>query len=123
MKYTLQKIFTVAFASVFIVIGASVFISGLKGTPDTFLLLFGAAFFIAGTVAMYTRLKQITRFEKMTYHWYCAQYPQQVQQHKVSCFSCGSPRIQVRALLNRTYHREHFCAQCGTTLYYSPEQR
>ncbi len=35
----------------------------------------------------------------------------------------GIPVLQGRKdVKNHTYHREHFCTQCGKTLYYSPEQ-
>lgn len=67
-------------------------------------------------------LKQLSRFQKMTYEWYQSEHLEHVRGNRVSCFVCGNDRIHVRALMNRTFHREHFCTQCGNTLYYSPEQ-
>ena len=55
------------------------------------------------------------------YAWYRAEHPQLVTPGGVKCASCGGTRIQVRALMRRSYFREHVCAQCGTALYYSPE--
>jgi len=65
-------------------------------------------------------LKNTTRFAK-TFQWYKETYRLNVDGSRVTCFSCGGARIQTRSLMNHLYHREHFCTQCGTTLYYSPE--
>ncbi len=62
------------------------------------------------------------KFRRRNYEWYKSRYPTNVQGNQVLCFVCGNNRIQVRGLMNRTYFREHFCTQCGKTLYYSPEQ-
>jgi len=78
-------------------------------------------FMLIGTTVMVGRFRQLTRFQTMTYDWYRTTYPANVQPNRVSCFSCGATRINARALMNRTFHREHFCVQCGKALYYSPE--
>ena len=122
MKYKLMKIAVVVFCSLFMAMGAVALINALLNELDPFLLIWGGLFFAIPGYVMVTRLKQIARFEKMTYQWYCAAHPAHVRNNKVSCFGCGNARIHVRALYNRTYHREHFCTQCGKTLYYSPEQ-
>lgn len=55
------------------------------------------------------------------YAWYKAQHPDCCASNRVQCHECKSDRISVQRLMNRTYYRAHVCAQCGTTLYYSPE--
>ena len=55
------------------------------------------------------------------YAWYRAQHPELVTQGRVKCASCGGTRIHARALMRRSYFREHFCTQCGAALYYSAE--
>jgi hypothetical protein len=82
---------------------------------------FGGFFAAIGSIVMITRLRQIRKFETKTYLWYKSAFPGNVQGNRVTCNSCGNGRINVRALLNRTYHREHFCTQCGKALYYSAE--
>lgn len=122
MKYTFQKIFIGVFCSVFVLIGAPSLINAIQGGGNLFGLVWGGMFvFIPIGIAIYW-FKQLSRFQKMTYQWYKNVHAGNVQGNKVSCFECGNDRINVRALMNKTFHREHFCTQCGKTLYYSPEQ-
>jgi hypothetical protein len=123
MKYTLSKIFTVLFCSVFIGIGLVFMISGVaSGGREWYLAFaFGSFFAAIGSIVMVTRLRQIRKFETKTYAWYKSAYPENVQGNRVTCNDCGNGRINVRALMNRTFHREHVCTQCGKALYYSPE--
>lgn len=122
MSYTVSKIFIVIFCSVFMVIGGAVLLGSLSSKPNLFGLIWGGMFFFIPLVIMRSRLKQLSTFQRMTYEWYRSTHPTNVVGNRVSCFSCGNQRINVRALMNRTFHREHFCTQCGKTLYYSPEQ-
>ena len=122
MNYTISKIFIIVFCSIFMLIGGGAILSALLAGGDLFLLAWGAMFFFIPLTIMIGRLKQLSTFEKMTYEWYKSEHPDHVEGNKISCFSCGNARINVRALMNRTFHREHFCTQCGKTLYYSPEQ-
>lgn len=69
----------------------------------------------------FSRLRLLSRFSKMTYTAYKQEHPEHVTRHGVTCHSCGAGRVHVRGLMNHTYRREHFCSQCGPTLYYSPE--
>lgn len=55
------------------------------------------------------------------YWWYRRAYPRFAFDGGVACCACGGARIHARALMQRSYLREHFCAQCGATLYYSRE--
>lgn len=121
MKYTFQKIFVILLCSFFILLGLALLVpgdDGFKMGQDTFM---GAAFLVMGTYVMLTGVRRINRFQKKTYLWYKATYPLNVDGNRVTCFSCGSGRINVRSLMNHTYHRDHFCTQCGTSLYFSPE--
>ena len=122
MNYAVSKIFIIVFCSIFMVIGGGAIVSALLSGGNLFVLVWGAMFFFIPLAIMRGRLKQLSTFEKMTYDWYKLEYPEHVKGNRVSCFSCGNARINVRALMNRTFHREHFCTQCGKTLYYSPEQ-
>ena len=121
MNYGTSKIFIIVFCSIFMLIGGVAIVSAVVG-GNLFFLVWGAMFFFIPLTIMRRRLKQLSTFEKMTYDWYKSAHPEHVQGNRVSCFSCGNARINVRALMNRTFHREHFCTQCGKTLYYSPEQ-
>ena len=55
------------------------------------------------------------------FDWYRTTYSSHFRNGRVTCHKCGCARINARALLRHTYMREHFCTQCGETLYYSPE--
>lgn len=122
MNYATSKIFIIVFCSIFMLIGGGAIVSALLAGGDLFFLVWGAMFFFIPLTIMRGNLKQLSTFEKMTYEWYKSEHSDHVKGNKVSCFSCGNARINVRALMNRTFHREHFCTQCGKTLYYSPEQ-
>lgn len=122
MNYTASKIFVVIFSSIFMLIGGGAMVSALFHGGNLFSLIWGAMFFFIPLTIMVGRLNQLNKFEKLTYDWYKMEYPNNVKGNIVSCFSCGCTRINVRALMNRTFHREHFCTQCGKTLYYSPER-
>lgn len=122
MRYTLHKMAAVLLGSIFMVVGGGMVVVNFMAGFNLFLIAMGTLFFLAGLFSMIFKLRQLSRFQKMTYLWYKKTYPAQVSGHQVSCFECGNSRIQVRALLRQTYHREHFCPQCGKTLYYSPEQ-
>lgn len=79
---------------------------------------------IGGIVASsVTRVGMLRRMAAQNYDWYRTEHPEQVTKAGVKCFKCGGGRIHVRGLMQRTYMREHFCTQCGTALYYSPEAR
>lgn len=123
MKYLFSKIFTVLLCSVFIGVGLTFMIVSVRsGGRDWFKAFgFGGIFALIGSIVMVTRLRQIQKFQTMTYAWYKSTYPENVQGNRVTCYECGNSRINVRALMNRTFHREHVCTQCGKALYYSPE--
>ncbi|BEU96354.1 hypothetical protein ACDW_20590 [Acidovorax sp. DW039] len=129
MNFTILKIFTIIFCSIFIVIGAGSTILAILSGGDFLSLTHGIAFIIIPTIilkmslsSIKERKRQLLNFKKMTYEWYKNEHPEHIQNNKVYCFSCGGQKINARALMNHTYHREHFCTQCGKTLYYSPEQ-
>jgi hypothetical protein len=68
-----------------------------------------------------TRVRRNRRMKAKNYRWYRMQYPQAIRGDRVACHSCGSTHIQVRNVMQRSFMREHFCGQCGESLYYSPE--
>ncbi|MDT6992072.1 hypothetical protein [Burkholderia cenocepacia] len=65
--------------------------------------------------------RRIKRMRAKNYQWYRTTHPNAVRGNRVACHSCGNDRIQVRNVMQRTFMREHFCSQCGESLYYSPE--
>ena len=56
------------------------------------------------------------------YTKYAKDHPAHVTDRGVTCFQCKSPKIHTKNLMQGSFTREHHCGQCGTTLYYSPEQ-
>lgn len=85
-----------------------------------------AAWIVIGAVILGvfgSRIIRIYKLRSMDFAWYRATHPNAVRHNRVVCFRCDNDRIHVRALLQRTFLREHFCTQCGTALYYSREQR
>jgi hypothetical protein len=121
MKYTFQKIFIIAIGSIFVLIGAVMAYPVDDSDSSVMLTILGVIFVIAGLVNMVTSVRRINKFQKKTYQWYKATHPLNIDGNRVTCFSCGGGRIHVRSLMNHTYHRDHFCGDCGTTLYFSPE--
>lgn len=83
--------------------------------------LFFTLFVTVAGWAIWSHSNKIDMYRTMSYQWYRFNYPEAFKNNRVHCYSCGHNRIHVRALLQQTYFREHFCTQCGTTLYYSPE--
>jgi hypothetical protein len=122
VNYKAQKGFIVVFCSSFMVVGAYQLAKALLFRLNEVSLAVGCGFIGIPLLIMLQILKQLSLFEKMSYKWYTDTYPEHVKGNRVSCFACGNARIQVRALMNQTYHRAHICAQCGETLYYSPER-
>jgi hypothetical protein len=118
MNYTLKKITAGGLLALFVLIGLGFVLSGDLGSA-----LFGVFFASIALYIQVPRLRMIAKFQKKTYQWYKATHPLNVDGNRVTCFSCGSGHINVRSLMNHTYHRDHFCAQCGTTLYFSPEAK
>ena len=66
----------------------------------------------------YTKRSQM---KERNFDWYRSTYSSNFRNGRVTCHKCECDRINARALLRHTYMREHFCTQCGETLYYSPE--
>lgn len=122
MNYTVSKIVLIVFCSIFMVVGGGVMLVSIFSGFSLFGIIWGGMFFFIPLLIMVSRLKEISKFSTFTYEWYKLNHPESVQGSRLSCFVCGNSRINVRALMNRTFHREHFCTQCGKTLYYSPEQ-
>lgn len=78
-----------------------------------------AVILIAGNIIEHRR--RLRRLADQDYNCYRSEHPDLVSRDGVKCFNCGSTRIQVRHLMQRTFLRKHFCGQCETRLYYSHE--
>lgn len=125
--YTKIRVFGVVGALVWIGVGSIVSLMplSLQGFPIAVLL----GMTLAGvSLSFFMGIKTVRQFWAMahklqhqTYDWYRQQHPSHVHPRGVRCHNCGNDRIHVRALMGKLYHREHFCTQCGKTLYYSPE--
>lgn len=122
MSYAIRKIFLAAFCGAFILGGLFFSLRALLWGENLDNIVFPVPFIVIASVVLITQWRQISRFQTMTYQWYCQTYPMHAQSGRLSCFACGGTKVHVRGLMNQTYHREHFCQQCGKTLYFSPEQ-
>lgn len=72
-------------------------------------------------VLLMRKLKAV--WHKHTYAWYRETFPEHAHEKgRVSCRHCGGTKVVVRNLMNHTFMRSHSCAQCGETLYFSPEK-
>lgn len=120
MLYKIQLIVGSVVGTIFFFFGLIMVLSGLRN--DGHSLFMGAMFLLVSSISLGTIFWRFRKFSKKTYLQYREDHPECVNNNKVSCFKCGSDRIHVRGLMNHTYHREHLCTQCGTTLYYSPEE-
>ena len=79
-------------------------------------------YFVAQLKWLRSYLYQFRIFETQTYDWYSRNHPESVSAGKtVACFKCRSSKINLRNIMNGTYHRAHVCANCGSTLYFSAE--
>lgn len=127
MKYTIKKIFSYLVSLTFLVIAVAsfsgsvfaIFIRPDINVASTLIIITLISTIV--TIAAIKSYRQNSKFQKNTYAYYCSTYPNYAKHSSVSCAWCGNSRIHVRALMNRTFHREHFCTQCGKVLYYSPE--
>lgn len=122
MGYTSQKIGTVI-GAIFIWIVSSILLLCLVGGKDMIyvlpiILLISPALLIRSVIGSW---REFAKYERQNYGWYIQTYPSCFRQNRVHCYSCKSGKVHTRNLFNRTYTREHFCAQCGTTLYFSRE--
>lgn len=122
MNYTARKVFVVVLCSFFALMGILSLLFARKFLDPMLPAFIGVMFILSGVYVMRTQLQLLSRFEKNTYSRYKDDHPEHVRGNRVSCCECGSSRISARGLMNHTYHREHYCMECGKTLYYSPEQ-
>lgn len=121
MGYTTQKAFLAVVTSIFIVIGCMLLLgSALKGVADIQTII-GGAFAGLGSYNLLTSWRRITHYQTQTYNWYREQNPSHVHGNGISCKGCGGRHIHARGLMQHSYTRVHYCTQCGTNLYYSPE--
>ncbi len=61
---------------------------------------------------------RLSKYQRRTYQWYRSSYPE--TQKNLTCYSCGDARIITRPAASAiSRHTEHFCPQCGATLFFS----
>lgn len=84
-------------------------------------LLFPFLFLGVPGYLIFRRLKLKSRMKSMSFKQYCIDYPNAFSGNRLVCHTCKSDRVQVKNVMRRTFMREHFCGQCGQTLYYTPE--
>jgi hypothetical protein len=106
--------------ALFFLIGFSFLAGSIADGVYGYLALAGLALIAPGSFAMISGVRRIFRFQR-DFKWYRKTHPSKFVGGRVTCYSCGGDRINARSLMRGMYHREHFCTQCGTTLYYSPE--
>jgi hypothetical protein len=76
---------------------------------------------IVGGPGSQRRLKQ--HWNQHSYAWYRSTFPEHAHANgRVSCRHCGGHKLRVTNLMKQTYMRVHNCAQCGETLYFTPEK-
>lgn len=125
MSYAARKRFAALIAWPLLLACAAIFAAAVRawllgrdnGTVALFVGLTGAVIYLTWR----HEHQQLHRFQTYDYLWYRGEFPELVRGNRIACYRCHSDQVTVRQLMNRTYTRQHFCAQCGTTLYYSPE--
>lgn len=86
---------------------------------DLFFLSLGIMLLIIPLSLIQNQLKQLSKFEVRTYEWYKAKYPKNVQEDIITCFTCENNLVESRPLLDNIFQYEHYCTECGKTLFYS----
>ncbi|CAB3753722.1 hypothetical protein LMG29660_02187 [Burkholderia puraquae] len=86
-----------------------------------YFLMFLLLLIVLSALIVYSNWRRIKYMRAKNYQWYRETYPDAVRGSRVMCRSCGNDRIHARNVMQRTFMREHFCSQCGESLYYSPE--
>ncbi|QIL71593.1 hypothetical protein G7048_15270 [Diaphorobacter sp. HDW4B] len=104
-----------------ILAGAYAGLFELKGN-DRFFALVLPLFSIGFLGQAHSIQKRIEHYATNNYTKYAKDHPAHVTERGVTCFQCKSPKIHTKNLMQGSFTREHHCGQCGTTLYYSPEQ-
>ena len=126
MSYSFQKI-ALFFQVPILWIASNFMLWGFTNSPNAskaygvFVICFLFGSLLIAVILGARSWKRISRFQKETYDWYVKNHPELIKNGRVSCKKCSGGIIHTRNLFKRTFTREHFCTQCGTTLYYSPE--
>ncbi|MCA8297738.1 hypothetical protein LGN19_28500 [Burkholderia sp. AU30198] len=86
-----------------------------------YFLMFLLLLIVLSALIVYSNQRRIKHMRARNYQWYRATYPDAMRGNRVVCRSCGNDRVHVRNIMQHTFMREHFCGQCGESLYYSQE--
>lgn len=68
-----------------------------------------------------SRFLYLRRLRARNFDWYRSSYPEHFVRGNVQCSHCNSARVHNRPVQYARFMREHYCGQCGTTLYYSEQ--
>lgn len=101
---------------------------GMAGFYDLLSIGVGTGFVVTVGVALIVvtvfARRQKAVWAEHTFDWYRTTFPAHAHaKGRVTCRHCGSDHVRAERMLNHTFMRTHACAQCGTTLYFSAEQR
>lgn len=86
---------------------------------DLFFLSLGIMLLIIPLSLIQNQMKQLSRIEVRTYEWYKTKYPKNVEEGFVTCFTCENNLIESRPFTDGFFQYEHYCTECGKTLFYS----
>lgn len=128
-----MKFFICAFCSIFFFISSQQLLPILLSDDPfqiNFHLIHGSLFFIIPAIVLYAHLSTAYnakfnsyQFNKYNFAWYKTTYPQAVTAYgNIQCFKCNHNRIKSQRLFNQTYQVRHYCPQCQSFLFYSPEK-
>jgi hypothetical protein len=71
------------------------------------------------TAALVSNIRGKKLVRKRTYQWYRTTYPKAFRGTRVTCCSCSCDYVSTRTAKHDLTRREHFCAQCGQSLYFT----
>lgn len=124
MSYVSQKVVLIFFSLIFWIVINLVVLSAL-GDQASLISVLVSILICTSITAIFLRQswKRISHYQTHTFQWYVGSFPSFFRNQRVYCYACNAGKIHTRNLMNHTYTREHFCAQCGSTLYFSSENK
>lgn len=128
-----MKFFICAFCSIFFFISSQQLLPILF-SEDPFKISFhaihGTLFLVIPGIILYVHLYASYsvkfnqyQFNKYNFAWYKQTYPNAINSHgNIHCYKCNHHKIKSQKLFNQTYQVRHYCPQCQSFLFYSPEK-
>lgn len=105
-------------SSICMPLGAGVMLFSLLSEFSILFLVTGGLIMLLPLAFLKNRFKRIASYDKKTYDWYRAKYPNSVQGDIITCSRCETNTLDIRPLKNDIFKREIYCTECGKTLYY-----